>query len=72
LECFRSYDVEKLREVTFEQFFNDWEPVWRFQLSRVDEAVKQFFHFSEAVATRAAVQKQNTVLRRNTPRGDRP
>jgi hypothetical protein len=42
LECFRSYDVEKLREVTFEQFFNDWEPVWRLQLSRVDEAVKQF------------------------------
>jgi hypothetical protein len=72
LECFRSYDVEKAREVTFAQFYTDWEPVWRFQLTRVDEAVQQFFHFSEAVATRAVLKKQMSVDQRNTPRAGRP
>jgi hypothetical protein len=72
IECFRSYDVGKAKEVTFAQFYTDWEPVWRFQLTRIDEAVQQFFHFSEAVATRAALKKEKSVDQRNTPRPGGP
>jgi hypothetical protein len=71
LECFRTYDVLKAKEVTFAQFYTDWEPVWRFQLTRVDEAVQHFFHFSESVASRAALKKHASLDQRNTPRAGR-
>ena len=72
LECFRTYDVLKAKEVTFAQFYTDWEPVWRFQLTRVDEAVQHFFHFSESVASRAALKKHASLVdQRNTPRAGR-
>ena len=69
LQCFKSYDTGNEREVSFAQFFGDWEPVWRFQLSRIDEAVKHFVNFSEAVAVRAADKKQSGVISRS---GSRP
>ena len=61
LECFRAYDVDDARSVTFEQFYRDWEPVWRFQLGRVDDAVRQFFTFSAQVEERAQLRKQSSI-----------
>ena len=61
LSVFRKYDVDDARSVTFEQFYRDWEPVWRFQLGRVDDAVRQFFTFSAQVEERAQLRKQSSI-----------
>ena len=54
LRCFRSYDVGGTKQVTFEQFFYDWEPIWRFQIQRVEEAKTKFYGFSATLSDRIA------------------
>lgn len=44
--CFDKYDVADTGELSFEAFFVHWEPVWRFQLERIEEAVTHFHRFS--------------------------
>lgn len=54
LRCFRSYDVDGTKEVTFEQFFYEWEPIWRFQAHRVTEAKTKFYGFTATLSQRIA------------------
>jgi hypothetical protein len=46
LHCFDIFDsrsaVGSIGRVSFQEFFDDWEPIWCFQLGRVDEAVRNF------------------------------
>eukprot|EP01048_Picozoa_sp_COSAG05_P006778 COSAG05_NODE_456_length_9625_cov_17.941214_5_plen_768_part_00 len=46
VRCFDKYDVADTGELSFEAFFVHWEPVWRFQLERIEEAVTHFHRFS--------------------------
>lgn len=67
MHCFDLFDahssIASRNQVSFHEFFIDWEPVWRFQLSRIDEAVSHF-RLSQELAEEPEKGSQNANLRR--------
>ena len=67
MHCFDLFDarssIASRSKVSFHEFLIDWEPVWRFQLSRIDEAVAQF-RLSQELANVPGSSRQCTTSRR--------
>ena len=75
MHCFDLFDarssIASRSKVSFHEFFIDWEPVWRFQLSRIDEAVAQF-RLSQELANVAENSRQCATSQRQQRGLDTP
>jgi Ca2+-binding EF-hand superfamily protein len=58
-KCFTIYDEHKTKAITFEQFYEDWAPIWQFQIQRVDEAKTKFRGFSTSLGKRVTSRMRN-------------
>lgn len=70
LHCFDIFDSHSaagcIGRISFHEFLVDWEPIWRFQLGRVDEAIKQFQLSQEEELEEAEEAQDGIQLRRRS------